>query len=92
MSDNSDGIEISDRPTWEHTVKELLVILIKRIISLPSKLLGFKPACLFVATWLLTKGLISEWIWFAVLLIVMFGIVGLKVISKWKLGEKYEDN
>jgi len=91
MSDNSDGIEISDKPTWEHSVKELLIILIKRIISLPSKLLGFKPACLFVATWLLANGLIRDWIWFAVMVIVLFGVVGLKVLAQWKLGAR-DDN
>jgi len=44
----------------------------------------FKPLCLVVATWLLVKGLIRDWIWFSVLVIVLFGIVGLKVISKWR--------
>ena len=87
MSD-SDGIQISDKPTWEHSVKELLVILLKRVISFPSKLLGFKPLCLSVATWLLVKGHIRDWIWFSVLVIVMFGVVGLKVLARWKLGEK----
>jgi len=85
MSD-SDGIQISDKPSWEHTSKELWVILGKRLISLPSKLLGFKPFCLYVATWLLVKGHIRDWIWFAVMVIVLFGIVGLKVLAHWKLG------
>ncbi|GHV63913.1 hypothetical protein AGMMS49587_15210 [Spirochaetia bacterium] len=83
MSD-SDGIEISDKPSWEHTFKELLAILLKRIIALPSKMLGFKPFCLYLATWLLVKGLIRDWIWFAVVVIVLFGIVGLKVLAHWK--------
>jgi hypothetical protein len=87
MSD-SDGIVISDKPTWEHTVKELFIILGKRCISLPSKLLGFKPFCLYVATWLLTKGLIRDWIWFCVVVIVLFGIVGLKILSHWRSGSK----
>jgi hypothetical protein len=84
MSD--DGIQISDRPTWENTVKELWVILGKRIISLPSKLIGFKPLCLLIATWLLVNGFIRDWIWFCVLVIVMFGVVGLKVLAQWKIG------
>ena len=84
MSD--DGIQISDRPTWENSAKELWVILGKRLISLPSKLIGFKPLCLFIATWLLVKGLIRDWIWFCVLVIVMFGVVGLKVLAQWKIG------
>jgi len=46
----TDGIQISDKPTWEHTFKELFAILGKRIVSLPSKLLGFKPFCLYAAT------------------------------------------
>ncbi len=84
----SDGIQISDKPTWEHTAKELWVILGKRIISLPSKLLGFKPFVLYIATWLLNKGLIRDWIWFCVLVIVMFGVIGLKVLGKWRFGDE----
>jgi hypothetical protein len=84
MSD-SDGVQISDKPTWEHTVRELWIILLKRLISLPSKLLGFKPFCLYVATWLLVKGLIRDWIWFSVVVIVMFGVIGLKVIARWRV-------
>jgi hypothetical protein len=83
MSD-SDGIQISDKPSWEHTAKELLAILGKRIIALPSKMLGFKPLCLYLATWLLVQGYIKDWIWFAVMVMVLFGIVGLKVIARWK--------
>jgi hypothetical protein len=83
MSD-TDGIVISDKPSWEHTAGELFVILGKRLIALPSKLLGFKPFCLYLATWLLVQGLIQDWIWFAVMVMVLFGIVGLKVISRWK--------
>ena len=82
----SDGIEISDKPTWELSVKELGLILLKRIISLPSKLLGFKPFCLYVATWLLVNGFIRDWIWFSVMVIVLFGIMGLKALANWRLG------
>ena len=82
----SDGIQISDKPTWEHSFKELLAILGKRCISFPSKLIGFKPMCLVISTWLLVQGHIRDWIWFSVLVIVMFGIVGLKVLAQWKLG------
>ena len=85
---DSDGIIISDRPTWEHSAKELWGILGKRLISLPSKLLGFKPFCLYVATWLLVKGFIRDWIWFSVMVIVLFGVVGLKVLGQWKPGDK----
>ena len=84
----SDGIQISDKPTWEHTFKELFAILGKRIVSLPSKLLGFKPFCFYVSTWLLYKELIRDWIWFCVLVIVLFGIMGLKVVTKWKDKER----
>jgi len=81
---NSDGIQISDKPCWEHSGKELFAILGKRLISLPSKMIGFKPFCLYLASWLLVKGLIRDWIWFCVLVIVLFGIMGLKVVSRWK--------
>ena len=80
----TDGIIISDKPVWEHSAKELWAILGKRIISMPSKMIGFKPFCLLLATWLLVKGFIRDWIWFCVLVIVLFGIMGLKVVSKWK--------
>ena len=86
----SDGIQISDKPTWENTVKELFVILGKRAIALPSKMLGFKPLCLYIATWLLVKGLIRDWIWFCVLVIVLFGIMGLKIVTRWKGGDSDE--
>ena len=79
-----DGIQISDKPTWEHTAKELWVILGKRCISLPSKMLGFKPFCLYLASWLLVNGHIRDWIWFCIVVIVLFGIVGLKVVSRWR--------
>lgn len=81
-----DGISISDRASWEHSVGELLAILAKRAIALPSKMLGFKPFCLYLATWLLVRGLITAWIWFEVLVLVLFGIVGLKVLSSLKPG------
>jgi hypothetical protein len=84
VQNNSDGIQISDKPTWEHTFRELWAILGKRVLSLPSKLIGFKPFCLYLASWLLVKGLIRDWIWFCVLVIVLFGIMGLKVVSRWK--------
>ena len=87
MSD-SDGIQISEKATWEHSVKELLLILLKRVISFPSKLIGFKPVCLLISTWLLVQGHIRDWIWFAVMVIVLFGVVGLKVLASWKLGAK----
>jgi uncharacterized membrane protein len=80
---DSDGIQISDKASWEHTGRELWAILAKRLIALPSKMLGFKPFCLYLATWLLAKGLIRDWIWFAVMVMVLFGIVGLKVLSHW---------
>ena len=85
MSD-SDGIQISDKASWEHTAKELWVILGKRLISLPSKMLGFKPFCFYVATWLLIHEHIRDWIWFCIVVIVLFGIIGLKVLARWKIG------
>jgi hypothetical protein len=80
----NDGIDISDKASWEHSFRELWVILGKRCIAFPSKMLGFKPLCLYIATYLLIKGLIRDWIWFSVMVIVLFGIVGLKIISRWK--------
>jgi len=77
-------IDFSDKPSWEHTWRELFTVLGKRILSLPSKVIGFKPMCLMTATWLLVNGHIRDWIWFSVLVIVLFGIVGLKIISHWK--------
>jgi len=83
MSD-SDGIEISNKATWEHSIRELWIILLKRLISLPSKMLGFKPLCLYIATWLLIHEHIRDWIWFCIVVIVLFGIMGLKVVSRWR--------
>jgi hypothetical protein len=85
---NSDGIRISGKPTWEHTAKELWIILGKRIIALPSKLLGVKPFVLYTATWLLVIDKIRDWIWFSVVVIVMFGVVGLKLLGIWRIGKE----
>ena len=82
-ANGTDGIIISNKPVWEHSFRELLAIFGKRIISLPSKMIGFKPFCLYLSSWLLVKGFIRDWIWFCVLVIVLFGIMGLKVISHW---------
>jgi len=81
---NNIDIDFSNKPSWEHTWRELFAVLGKRILSFPSKVIGFKPMCFLVTTWLLINGHIRDWIWFAVLVIVLFGIVGLKVISRWK--------
>jgi hypothetical protein len=51
-------------------------------------MLGFKPFCLYLATWLLVKGLIRDWVWFAVIVMVLFGIVGLKVLAQWRCGNE----
>jgi hypothetical protein len=72
---DSDGIQISDKPSWEHSGKELFTIL------------EFKPFCLYLATWLLVRGYIKDWIWFAVVVMVLFGIVGPKVIAHWKVNQ-----
>jgi hypothetical protein len=63
------------------TYSELGNFLLKRVISLPGKLIGFKPVCLVLATVLLERELIGEWVWFSVLVVVMFGIVGLRTIQ-----------
>jgi hypothetical protein len=47
-------------------------------------MIGFKPLCLYGATWLLIGGFIRDWIWFAIVVVVLFGIVGLKVIAQVK--------
>jgi hypothetical protein len=80
---NSD-IDFSCKPSWEHSWKELFAVLGKRILSLPSKIIGFKPLCFFLSTWLLILGHIRDWIWFCILVIVLFGIEGLKVVARWK--------
>jgi len=81
---NDVDIDFSNKASWEHSWKELFVVLGKRLLSLPSKVIGFKPLCFITATWLLVNGHIRDWIWFCVLVIVLFGIVGLKVIAQWK--------
>ena len=81
---NNSDIDFSDKASWEHSWKELFVVLGKRILSFPSKMIGFKPMCLLIATWLLVQGHIRDWIWFSVLVVVLFGIVGLKVITRNK--------
>jgi len=83
-------IDFSDKASWEYSCGELFVVLCKRILSFPAKVIGFKPMCLFVATWLLINGQIRDWIWFCVVVIVLFGIVGLKILSRWKNEEEID--
>ena len=82
-----DGIVISDKQIWEMSFKEHFLILIKRIIALPSKMIGFKPFCFYTATALLVKGYIGQWVWLFVLMMVLFGIVGLKVAGRIMTGK-----
>jgi hypothetical protein len=77
-----DGIQISDRPVWEHRLGELLMILLKRIVALPAKLIGFRPFCLLLATWLLERGRIQDWMWFGVLIVILFGMTGLRTVLR----------
>ncbi len=76
--------ETGYREACDYTFREHLAILGKRCFALPSKMIGFKPFCLYLATYLLVEGKIGEWVWFCVLIAVLFGIVGLKVISQLK--------
>ena len=83
---NEKGEETGYKEVCDYTYGEHLVILGKRIVALPSKMIGFKPGCLYLATWLLVTGKIGQWVWFAVLVCVLFGIVGLKVLAQMKNG------
>ena len=87
-------IVISGRQIQEMSIGENFSVLLKRFISLPSKMAGFKPFCLYLATWLLVEGHIGEWVWLFVLMMVLFGIVGLKVtgeiLSGKRMGNKDE--
>jgi hypothetical protein len=80
------GDEMRYREVADYTFREHLVLLGKRILALPSKMIGFKPLCLYLATWLLYIGKIDAWVWFAVLVAVLFGIVGLKVLGQLRTG------
>ena len=82
QNEGRDGIIISDKQIWEMSIKEHLLTLLKRTIALPSKLIGFKPLCFLIATKLLLGGFIDQWIWLIVLVIVLFGIVGLKIAGR----------
>ena len=76
--------DIGYKEVCDYTFKEHFVILGKRLLALPSKMIGFKPFCLYLATWLLQQGKIGEWVWFAVFVSVLFGIVGLKVLAQMR--------
>mgnify|MGYP000860149916 CR=1 FL=1 len=78
--------ETGVRGVNEYSVREHLDFLLKRMVALPSKMIGFKPVCLYLATWLLFAGKIGEWVWFAVLVAVLFGIVGLKLVAQLRSG------
>jgi hypothetical protein len=80
------GEETGYKEVCDYTFREHLVILGKRMLAMPSKMIGFKPACLYLATWLLVTGKIGQWVWFSTLVCVLFGIVGLKVLAQMKNG------
>lgn len=69
--------------------KDHFNLLLKRLIALPSKMAGFKPFCLYLATYLLVNGFIGQWVWLSVLMMVLFGIVGLKVAGSILTAGKY---
>jgi hypothetical protein len=83
---NEHGEERGYKEVCDYTFREHVAILGKRLLALPSKMIGFKPGCLYLATWLLVIGKIGEWVWFSVLVCVLFGIVGLKVLAQMKGG------
>ncbi len=72
---------ISEKPIDKMTYKEVWSILLKRIIALPSKLIGFKPFCIYLATWLLYNDKVEGWVWLIVLIAVLFGREGLKALA-----------
>lgn len=81
-TEERESLPLGSKPHYQMTMKELLLALLKRIIALPSKAIGFKPLCLYGATWLLWEDKINQYIWFAVLVVVLFGIIGLKVLRE----------
>lgn len=83
---NENSEESGYREVCDYTFREHFAILGKRLLAMPSKMIGFKPACLYLATWLLVTDKIGEWVWFAVMISVLFGIVGLKVLAQMKGG------
>ncbi len=84
------GEESGYREVCDYTFREHFAILGKRLLAMPSKMIGFKPFCLYLATWLLVTGKIGEWVWFAVVIAVLFGIVGLKVLAQMRSGGTVE--
>ena len=84
VSDN--GEETGYKEVCDYSFREHCVILGKRLLALPSKMIGFKPFCLYLSTWLLVTDKIGEWVWFAVMVSVLFGIVGLKVLAQMRGG------
>ena len=81
---NEQTEETGYREVCDYTFREHLAILGKRLLALPSKMIGFKPFCLYLATWLLVTDKIGEGVWFAVMVSVLFGIVGLKVLAQMR--------
>ena len=75
---------VGEKPISEMTYKEVWGILLKRAMALPSKLIGFKPFCLYLATYLLFKEKLDSWVWLVVLVMVIFGREGLKLIAGLK--------
>jgi len=82
MNDHTNNVEmIAEKPIADMTYKEVWNILLKRLIALPSKLIGFKPFCIYLTTWLLFHSKVEDWVWLIVLIAVLFGREGLKAIA-----------
>ncbi|MDA3851200.1 MAG: hypothetical protein PF447_07980 [Spirochaetaceae bacterium] len=83
MEERNESLPLGSQPHYSMSLEELLLVLLKRIIALPSKAIGFKPLCLYAATYLLWNDKINQYIWFSVLVVVLFGIIGLKALKEW---------
>jgi hypothetical protein len=77
-------VDFLKKAAWEQSFKKFRVILGKRFLSLLINMIGLRQLCLLVNTWLLVHGYIRDLVWLLIVVITLFGIVGLKVITHWK--------
>lgn len=68
----------------EQTFREVVKGIPTRAIGLVSKLIGIKTIVLGLATWLMLRGVIADYVWLIVVVLFLFGREGLKWLEKLK--------
>ncbi len=76
---------------YEGSFGSCLGYLLKRLVLLAAKLLGFKGFCLFLATLLLCLGRVGEDVWLTLVVTLVCSASGIRVLDSMKEGSEALD-